>query len=727
MLNEFLIAERGARDAGIEIEQRHPDISPTARGVDTLRVYLNPDGHIAKGSPVPKTAPLWTLRDFNKNSFPFVRIKPLLDDVAIRKWDEWTEAAKRPKRHEQRATLLNLAAETSLRRQELGEWATGGTMRRLRERLAELDSLREGQARVVPAALKRFLRACDPRDGGDPARFLDAVRVHLIKGLTETASDDWIDLAAALLVAKGAIYIDAVGEWPLSLTDRGILALIGTALGGSAGPPDRTKSRCALTGDNVYLVDDIFPRCNLPIIGPTSLFSRFDQLPANDRYGRFGSDTIQVGEDLARRLAAAAESLTSPERRGITWRSIPGEAPKQTDLLLAFVESLPDAPIVGTLTDDEEDFSSEEPQPLVAANPPDSIATFEKRTERLLESIQGRAGADFRKTPVRLAVLRRVDPANRKVIYSGESPVGDLYDSAVRWSDGERNVPAGVTLPVLRQGERKPRPMSPPHVPPLGVISFTKQLFIEGGTRAEDVIGLPAAEALSLFLDRTEPKTLPARRRTSRVLRLVLARRTILCSRAAHALRRSFDAAKEFDRREVLRTVTMLGVLLSKSGRNKEIYMSQIAFKLGQLLAAADIVHAGYCADVRGGDVPPSLLGNQVFTMAQASPAKALATLCRRWKPYDGWAKRTAHDPDRIEALHGSKQKDQQQRFWEIKKALRHAREMKPLADEVSTELNTCKVDDLFRAELLLGYIAGLQKSQSDLSAQDSQSNPPKE
>ena len=140
--------------------------------------------------------------------------------------------------------------------------------------------------------------------------------------------------------------------------------------------------------------------------------------------------------------------------------------------------------------------------------------------------------------------------------------------------------------------------------------------------------------------------------------------------------------------------------------------MNDTAFKLGQLLAAADVVHAGYCADVRGGDVPPSLLGNQVFAMAQTAPTKALATLCRRWKPYDGWAKKAARKPNRVESLIASNNKDDQQRGWDIKKALRYAREVGPIASELAASLGGCRVDDVFRAELLLGYISALPKAQ---------------
>jgi hypothetical protein len=209
-----------------------------------------------------------------------------------------------------------------------------------------------------------------------------------------------------------------------------------------------------------------------------------------------------------------------------------------------------------------------------------------------------------------------------------------------------------------------------------------------------------------------------------RVLRLVLHRRAMLVRGTTHALRRGFDFAKHYDRYDTLQTITLLGVLLYKLDRKKEVYMKEAAFKLGQLLAAVDIVHAGYCADVRGGDVPPSLLGNQVFAMAQTSPNKALATLCRRWKPYDGWAKKAGRESNRAEALIASREKEEQQRGWDIKKALRYAREMGPLAAELAPALEGCRVDDIFLAELLLGYIAGLPKAQrEDVDVQGTNQN----
>jgi len=130
--------------------------------------------------------------------------------------------------------------------------------------------------------------------------------------------------------------------------------------------------------------------------------------------------------------------------------------------------------------------------------------------------------------------------------------------------------------------------------------------------------------------------------------------------------------------------------------------MNEAAFKLGQLLAVADVVHVGYCMDVRGGHVPPTLLGNSVLAVAQADPTRALALLCRRWKPYAAWAKKPAAW-DNGEAL----KKTNVSGGIAVQKAVSHARR----ADELALSLHDLLpsiADDMFRAELLLGYLTGL-------------------
>src|SRR6202047_4380877 len=647
----------------------------------------------------------WALRDGQHNSFPFVQKAPLAlaalpqeAELRARALDRRAEASAR------RAALLELIATGQSCAGASTEWPGGGLVTRLKKRRQQLRSLEGTPGTVVLDTIDRFLRAVEPHRGGDSRRLLKAVAERLTDDLRHSAQDDWLEVAIALLVGEfhktkniwesgGALLFDAAGA-ELPITDRNIVlhqvsqALRQTAEAGVQTPEVAT---CGLTGLQSRLLSGSFPQPNLPVLGQTFLFARNPDIPAHGRYGRFSASTMPAGEDTVIRLAAAFKALTSPDRCGATWRSIPGEAPQQNDLLLAFVERAPEAAVAGILAQEEvgQDFSEEVPNTAEVAAA-ESIAAFEKRTERVIDAVRARVGSDFRGTRVHVAVFRKVDPANRKVVYAGTANVGELYQAAVSWTNGERNVPSWFTLPIFGKGKRNPSPTAAPHLAPLGVIRFSRQLFLRLGKQRQEVVGLPAAEALALFLDPVDKKGGPARRRVGRVLRLVVSRRAALVSGTAHTIWRGSRArrAREgFGLREAPRTVTMLGLLLHKLGRAKEEYMSETAFKLGQLLAAADVVHAGYCADVRGGSLPPSLLGNQVFKIAQSAPAKALATLSRRWKPYEGWAQKAARDRGRAERLVASKSKDEQQRGWDIKVALRRAREMSPVGERLSTSL----------------------------------------
>jgi len=728
MLNELLIVERGARQAGIEMPLSHPDVKDAARK-PTLHVFLDSHGHVARVKAIAlsrlKERPLWKLVDGQKNSFPFIQPKPLWDNEAIQHWKR--RLSKRPSDLEKRQLFLELALVSNVRSVDLGEWASAGMLKALRQRRKSLILMEQSDIAVLPTTIDRFLVACDKVSGGDPSKLTREIAHRLIEELQVSASADLLEAAISLCMEtgnkSGALYFDAEGSFQFDLTDDRLLEQLCQHL--RKIDLDRAQRRgfCSITGkENVVLVSGNFSQPNLPIIQQSFLFARNGDIPAASRYGKNSSDSIPVGYMTDIRLRAAVEALCSADRRGKTWRAIPGEAPKQSDLLLAFVDEALDVPAVSLLAGNEEDLSEEEPNSV--ADSASSVAAFEKRTERLIEAVRAKIKVDLRNTPVRLMVIRKVDPANRKVVFASAPTVAEVYNAATTWVTGERNMPSWLTLQVFRKGERKPHPMPPPHVAPLDLIAFSKKVYIRGGTESQEVVGLTAAETLRCFLDPSGNGDLSPRHRVKRVLRLVLRRRATLVTGSAHALRRGFDSAKDYDRHETLRTITILGVLLHKLDRNKEVYMNETAFKLGQLLEAADVVHAGYCADVRGGAVPTSLLGNQIFSMAQTAPNKALAMFCRRWKPYDGWAKKAARDPNRAEALIASKQKGDQQRGWDIKKALRHAREMGPLAADLAPALEGCRVDDTFLAELLLGYIAGLPKAQKeDVDVQDPNQN----
>jgi len=720
MLNELLIVERGAPPEDIKKSLRHPDVKDAGRK-SALLVQLDEKGHITCIRPVSSRVSPWTLRDGQHNSFPFVQ--PSFPLWACTVGEEWRETVLDKKKNERREVLLSFVGNAQYDSDAFEDWPSEVFLKRLHERDKQLRSLENTNAALVYATIDRFLLACSQ----SPQQLIEGVTKALIENLRQTAQDDWTKITVDLLVGKkfknkwicdGALLFEAAG-FPLSIADQSLIAPVSEALQAYSDNEmqDQKWGICGLTGLKSQLLTGNFHQPKLPAgLGQTYLFAKNKEIPANDRYGRFSAEAMPVGVETEKHLDAALRALTSEIRKGKTWRAIPGEAPKQSDLFLAFIDEVLDVPTVSLLSDNEEDLSVEEPNSVTDSA--SSVAVFEKRTERLIETVQARVMNDLRKTPVHLMIIRKLSQGNHKVVYASAPTVADFYDAATTWIVSEKNVPPWLKLPLWKKGESEPYWMSPPHVAPLGLIYFSKQIFLHSGKRPngkkKEKIGLPAGEALRFFIDPVGNVDLSASHRVKRVLRLLLRRRATLVTGTAHALRRGFDFAKDYDRHETLRTITIIGVLLHKLYRNKEVYMNETAFKLGQLLAAADVVHAGYCADVRGGAVPPSLLGNQIFAMAQTAPTKALAMFCRRWKPYDGWAKKAVREPNRAETLIESKQKSDQRRGWDIKKALRHAREMEPLAAELAPVLESCHVDDTFLAELLLGYIAGLPKTQKE-------------
>ena len=122
----------------------------------------------------------------------------------------------------------------------------------------------------------------------------------------------------------------------------------------------------------------------------------------------------------------------------------------------------------------------------------------------------------------------------------------------------------------------------------------------------------------------------------------------------------------------------------------------------------------GYCAEVRGGVIPPVLVGNSVFAAAGRNPDSALDVLQTRWKPYHAWATRTS--ARNKEAAGDASPKDS--KTWAVIRAISQARHAKRLCEELHPVLAKMRLEGLapneaFRAELLLGYVAGVKSEKS--------------
>lgn len=715
MLNDLFAIERGLTAGGVALEGRHPDLKDMARG-RALGVRLAADGSVDEVEIIPEAGrgKLWTLRDGQHNGFPGLKTGGSLLAIGAeeldghrRRWDADGSVSAR------RTELLRLIAESGPDGGLGTMWPSPGHRRRIAERLAEILTLADDPASAaVPAVFERFLRALD----AEPP-FLAQVSSALASKV-RSGDDEWLDLARSAFLGPIPIAVDvAMDDFPRDAGDPRQIAAISLALSRSRAPQPAPagEHRCALSGASAELHSGKFPQPNLPGLGQSYLFARNRDIPALTRYGRTADASFPIDADLVRRLSGVFDVLTHPDARGRSWRLIPAESGDKSDLLVVSLPALPEEPVADALCDDEEN--------------PDTAAAGERRLFELASRIIGNSQGSFAhaeaSAEMAVMVLRTVDPANRKAIYHRRLTAAAFFEAAAHWQEAIANLPdwLGLRLPV--KGETRLVHRRPARVSPLSITSISRAQYANGGRRRVSVVGASPVLAFGLFLREGDVD-----RRARRLLRLLVDRHGALLAGLTAAAAKSNDHLKTFDpttqlRRDALRSMTWLGVLLRHLGRPREVYMSDTAFRLGQLLAAADTIHIGYCADLRGGNVPPNLIGNSVLTIAGRHPDRALAILSSRLKPYLAWAKQEERLRAKIRDMRILEPKtDEQKRAarlsWAISNGLHSAPRLKGLADALrGMDLATAD-QDRFKAELLLGYVAGLEPQHDRVRFQDS-------
>lgn len=721
MLNDLSLVERGLAAHGVPLADRHPDVKEMAKG-QTLRVRLADDGMIDDVERIGETGngAVWTLRDGQHNGFPGLKtdagLLPL-DGQARKTHEQAWSADKSPAARRRELERLVAASGPPLLQNEA--WPKPGHRKRIAERLEQLRPLAaDPLAASVPACMERFLQ-------GLPA-FLPNLAEALFKKLAD-GDDGWLDIVQAALTGPVPLVIDvAMDDFTLDASHPQQIAAVSAALSrpaGTNGDDAAPSGFCALSGRKTALHRGNFPQPNLPALGQSYIFARNGDIPSLARYGRAGSASFPLAADLAPRLNAVFGVLTAPDAKGQTWRLIPPETGDKSDLLIVSLPAVAGEPVADTLAGDsrEEDVDEE----TDGADTIGGMDLLRELASRVIAHSHGEDRHDHAESGMTVLILRAVDPANRKAIYHRQTDAQALFDAAERWKAATANVPDGIVFPVPVKGRRVPVPRGPSYVAPLSITRLSRMQFVNGGRRRLSVAGTPAGDAFELFLGNGAVK-----RRARTLLRLLLRRHAALLGGLAAARSKGIDHLKDFDpkadlRRDALRSVTWIGVLLHQLSRPKEDYMASTAastaFRLGQLLAGADTLHIGYCADLRSGDVPPSLIGNAVLTIAGNRPQRALAILQSRLKPYLAWARREEYLEKRTRELWVEKPASEAQKlseaqkkslrlYWAIRKGAASAPRLTGLVGDLLKEDLGKRPDDEFKAELLLGYLAGLPR-----------------
>ncbi len=717
MLNETYLLQRALEQAALTIPRQHPRIKlPGRTSGPCLRVCLDNQSQVSAVESVTEDEwpGIWTIREGKQNSFPVVRIGQPLYDVPREDtiWNRlgYGEEGMRKKRpiDDRLAIITDVITDTP----QLFSQRSEQLWRRLTEKAQELHQCATGEVaedRILREFAQHFLKATE-----NPSQMLKEVGSQALHQAHAARIDDF-DAIEILFVGKGPPGPD--GKRPgmtiqlafdLKDAHRGIYTkdvrerlkqILPTKLTKStrnrATVIEHPASACALTNGQGPLQVEPFPQVKLPVLNEEfALFSMFSEAPCNTRYGLTDRLIMPVATEAALRMQDALTWIITDMRKGQTWRPVAsgkyetrqGRKVERSDLLIVYVDGKPDihanvADLFGT------DESEQQKQ-------------FEVDAQAICQALDG-----FEKkrpgSKVNLFLLRKASKGQAHVAVAESPTVKEVLDAVSWWQRGVKNLP-DVSLPLPgKKGEKalQGRPRTPF---PDQVVRLLSTQWVTNGTRSNKAEGIGLRQVLDLMLCK------PGKWETTaeRMLDLTLHRLNPLLLGVFGAMHTAdLQRWKPYTapmRETALRAVSVLGILLDALSRRKETYMSETAFLIGRLLSSADTLHREYCEHVRGGNIPPQLIGNAHMPVAADNPEDAMDRLRERMNIYIAWAQKGRGEEFRLAK-------------WVLG-------QIGKISNQLPRPLPT-ETDRTFRAELFLGYLARSVHQASPNDDKDSKSN----
>ena len=413
--------------------------------------------------------------------------------------------------------------------------------------------------------------------------------------------------------------------------------------------------------------EDKVDSVTIPMLGNIKLRAMTSESPCQYRYRTVESLSFRVGKESRRKAKGALWWLREPENKGSTWGIIDGK-----ELLFAYPAQLPKMPVQLTSL-------------LGASAEAVDIRSFSVLAKQVIDCLSG-ITPDLNQVELEVFALRKMDKARTKVVFHRNLSAQKLKERADSWQHGCENIP---NIRFKEWGEKKgdfvwDAPATPK---PLDFSRSINRVWKMDGSSVAEVQTLEKTVGIDLLI-RDQPSGMLAH-----FLRQAISNtQGLLCifGQATHC--GEVLSLKKLSPEKKL-VPSLFGLLLHQQGIYKEHYMKSPPFLIGNALAIADQLHHLYCQHVRNGSVPPQLLGNTLMQSALETPVQALAMLARRLPPYLAWAQ-----------TNNTKDAGLSRVF------LKQYRE---LSQQLAAEELPKRLNDNERAVLLLGYLAGVQKEDS--------------
>jgi len=410
------------------------------------------------------------------------------------------------------------------------------------------------------------------------------------------------------------------------------------------------------------------PDVKLRVLGGVRLRAMNRESSCQFRYGTIDSSSFPAGQESRKHAKGALEWLGSAQLEGLTWGRVTAR-----EVLFAYPSEVPPSPpSLASI--------------LGARKEGDNSARFAEYAKDVIVQLKG-LNRDLEQVELHVFSLRKMDKARTKVVFHRNYSADRLAIASADWQEGCENIPP-IHIPTWGDNKGETIIATPETPFPLHLAACLNRVWkMDGSTECALNVIAPTS-GVELLLDTKN------RRHVARLLSVAIKNGKGLFISMGHALNRGERIPlKGLDMQKQLMP-SILGLLLHKGSIRKERYMMNTPYLVGNMLKVSDDLHGLYCKEVRGGKLPPQLLGNALMAAALQSPIQALSQLASRIPPYLGWARTNRTD-------HAGLSRYFMKCYSEIESKLK--------GQTLPSRLN-----DEERAQLLLGYLASSERSQSN-------------
>ncbi len=443
-------------------------------------------------------------------------------------------------------------------------------------------------------------------------------------------------------------------------------------------------------GEMFVPIEEPMPTVKLAAGFEVSLRTMFRGQPCQSRYGRIENATYPISKEMRFKLQAALAWVSAEERKEITWISTDkGEA------LFAYPEILRKNKFSfvnfckrpGNTKKEEENETEEKSG---------DKAGFEAAVKMFVEEIKKTKalGTDPMSERIQYFILRKLDKARTKVVYTYNISPRDIEQRSEQWTAGCMNLPAFLF--------GKPWVLYP-----MEVSDVLNQIWRQDGKLSTDKFKpFPRYHGIQLLFE-GEKEVI------RRDLFLLTRNTTNLASYLGKIgiFRRPYDKADFMILRQTQKILSLMGLFLYQLGTRKEKYMQEFPYLFGQLLSVSDALHEMYCIVVRDNDIPNTLAGSGLYIMGGEQPYKTLGVLGDRMNPYIAWAKTYASKKVETEG------KESWRARWYLSLYGTIAAQLQKVWDDQT------RFSEEEKAQYFIGYLAKFPKSKESTEEQTESQN----